>query len=85
MNDEELEILSCRIESIATEFESLRRSVAAILSHSIRRQHLPPGLTFDSQLWALLRELAGEDAVSAVSDEIDRTNKMLFDMERGRK
>jgi len=85
VNQEERDMLSCRIETVATEFEDVRRAVVQILSHAIRRQHLPRGLTFDSELWALLRQLAGEDAVSAVSDEIDRTNKRLFEMERGRK
>lgn len=61
----------------------LRSAVVAILSHAIRRQHLPPGLTFDSELWNQLRIVAGEAAVAAVSSEINVTHKRLLEAERG--
>ena len=63
----------------------LAQAVRAILSHAIRRQHLPPGLTFDSELWDRLRDLAGEDGVSAVTYEINRTHELLLKAERGGK
>jgi hypothetical protein len=55
----------------------LARAVRAILSHAIRRQHLPPGLTFDSELWDRLRDVGGSGACAEVTEEIQRTQSML--------
>jgi len=57
--------------------DDLRRAVVAVLSHAIRRQHLPPGLTFDSELWDRLRDLGGPKACSAVTAEIEQVQSML--------
>ena len=59
------------------EVEELRRAVVTVLSHAIRRQHLPPGLTFDSELWERLREVGGPEACSAVTNEIEHVQTML--------
>jgi len=69
--DEEL------IGDIDRRSQMLIRAVVTVLSHSIRRQHLPPGLTFDSELWGLLRDLGGSGACERVTDEIERTRSML--------
>ena len=55
----------------------LRLAVVAILSHAIRRQHLPQGWTFDSGLWDRLRDLGGDEACSAVAFEIERSQAVL--------
>ncbi|GDX96175.1 hypothetical protein LBMAG47_18390 [Planctomycetia bacterium] len=55
----------------------LRLAVVAVLSHAIRRQHLPHGFTFDSELWDRLRDLGGDDACSAVTVEIERSQAAL--------
>jgi hypothetical protein len=55
----------------------LRLAIVAVLSHSIRRQHLPHGFTFDSELWDRLRDLGGEEACSAVTLEIERGQAAL--------
>lgn len=57
--------------------DDLRRAVVTVLSHAIRRQHLPPGLTFDSELWDRLRDLGGPEACSAVTAEIEHVQSML--------
>jgi hypothetical protein len=57
--------------------ERLRPAVVAVLSHAIRRQHLPQGFTFDSELWDRLRDLGGEEACSAVEVEIERSQAVL--------
>ena len=59
------------------DIDDLRRAVVAVLSHSILRQHLPEGMTFTSDLWTALRDLAGEQACSAVSEEIRQTEALL--------
>jgi hypothetical protein len=56
----------------------LRLAVVAILSHAIRRQHLPQVFTFDSELWTRLRDLGGEEACSALNLEIDRSRALLL-------
>ncbi|MGB8852867.1 MAG: hypothetical protein WCC69_04810 [Pirellulales bacterium] len=72
--DERLGIAVANLEDLG---DRLRLAVVAILSHTIRRQHLPPGLTFDSELWDRLRDLGGVEACAAVTDEIKRTESML--------
>ena len=62
---------------MSDDVDDVRRAVVAVLSHAIRRQHLPPGLTFDSELWDRLRDLGGVEACAAVTDEIKRTESML--------
>ena len=47
--------------------ERLRLALVAVLSHAIRRQHLPQGFTFDSELWVRLRDLGGDEACAAVA------------------
>ena len=66
-----------RLEDLERLAGNLRRSVVAILSNAIRRQHLPPGLTFDSELWDRLRDLDGDGACSAVSNEIEQVQSLL--------
>ena len=66
-----------RLEDLELLAGNLRRAVAAILSHAIRRQHLPQGLTFDSELWDRLRDLGGSEACAQVTEEIQRTKSML--------
>ena len=56
---------------------NLRRAIVAVLSHAIRRQHLPGAFTFDSALWDRLRDLDGDGACSAVSNEIEQVQAML--------
>ncbi len=53
--------------------ERLRLALVAVLSHAIRRQHLPQGFTFDSALWDRLRDLGGEEACAAVTVELERS------------
>lgn len=69
-------------ERTAVELEDLgdrlRLAVVAILSHAIRRQHLPQVFTFDSELWDRLRDLGGEEACSALNLEIDRSRALLL-------
>lgn len=77
MSPEQEEILWCRIENLATEAHALRLAVVAVLSHAIRRQHLPPGLTFDSVLWDRLLEVGGPEACAAVTNEIEHVQSML--------
>lgn len=72
-----IETLGADSDLSARELEDLRLAVVAILSHAIRRQHLPPGLTFDSELWGRLRDLGGVEACAAVTEEIQRTQSML--------
>jgi len=55
----------------------LRRALVAVLSHAIRRQHLPQGFTFDSELWDRLRDLGGAEACTAVTVEIERSQAVL--------
>lgn len=55
----------------------LRLAMVAVLSHAIRRQHLPQGFTFDSELWNRLRDLGGEEACAAVTEEIQRSQAVL--------
>lgn len=55
----------------------LRLALVAVLSHAIRRQHLPQGFTFDSELWNRLRDLGGEEACMAVSVELERLRTLL--------
>jgi hypothetical protein len=55
----------------------LRLAVVAVLSHAIRRQHLPQAWTFDSELWDRLRDLGGDEACSAVTVEIERSQAVL--------
>jgi hypothetical protein len=62
---------------MSDDVEDVRRAVVAVLSHTIRRQHLPPGLTFDSELWDLLREVGGPEACAAVTAEIEHVQSML--------
>jgi hypothetical protein len=69
-----LSIAVANLEDLA---DRLRRTVGAILSHAIRRQHLPPGLTFDSELWDRLRDIGGAEACTQVTEEIQRTQSML--------
>ena len=57
--------------------ERLRLALVAALSHAIRRQHLPQGFTFDSELWDRLRDLGGEEACAAVTVEIERSQAVL--------
>jgi hypothetical protein len=77
-NDENLrDRLSVAVANLEDLGDRLRLGVVAILSHAIRRQHLQPGLTFDSELWDVLRNLGGEEACAAVADEIQRTQSML--------
>jgi hypothetical protein len=57
--------------------ERLRLGLIAVLSHAIRRQHLPQGFTFDSELWNRLRDLGGEEACAAVTVEIERSQAVL--------
>ena len=72
--NERLGIAVANLEDLG---DRLRLAVVAILSHAIRRQHLPPGLTFDSELWGRLRDLGGVEACTAVTEEIQRTQSML--------
>jgi hypothetical protein len=55
----------------------LRQAVVAVLSHAIRRQHLPQTFTFDSELWDRLRDLGGSEACAAVTEEIERSQAVL--------
>lgn len=55
----------------------LQSAVVTLLSHAIRRQHLPHGFTFDSELWDRLRDLGGVEAVSLVTAEIERSQAVL--------
>jgi hypothetical protein len=71
---ERLGIAVANLEDLA---DQLRGAVVAILSHAIRRQHLPQGMTFDSELWVRLRDIGGAEACAAVTEEIDRTQSML--------
>lgn len=73
------------IDQDRNENYELRAAVVALLSHAIRRQHLPPGLTFDSELWDHLRTVAGESSVAAVTEQINVTHKRLWKAERGAK
>ena len=57
--------------------ERLRLALVAVLSHAIRRQHLPQGFTFDSELWVRLRDLGGDEACAAVAVEIERSQAAL--------
>ena len=57
--------------------ERLRRAIVAVLSHAIRRQHLPQTFTFDSELWDRLRDLGGSEACAAVTEEIQRSEAVL--------
>jgi chromosome segregation ATPase len=57
--------------------DTLRRANVAILSHAIRRQHLPVSFTFDSALWDRLLDLGGAEACSAVNAEIEQSQAAL--------
>lgn len=71
---ERVGIAVANLEDLA---DRLRGAVVAILSHAIRRQHLPPGLTFDSELWDRLRDIGGAEACAAVNEDIERTQSLL--------
>jgi hypothetical protein len=62
---------------MSDDVDDVRRAVVAVLSHAIRRQHLPPGLTFDSELWDRLREVGGAEACAAVTAEIEQVHSLL--------
>ena len=64
-------------DEIISVLHDLRKAVVAILSHAIRRRHLPQGLTFDSELWDRLRDIGGSEACAEVTEEIERTRSML--------
>ncbi len=66
-----------RLEDLEVLASNLRRAVVAILSHAIRRQHLPKVFTFDSELWDRLRDLDGNGGCSAVTNEIERLQTLL--------
>jgi hypothetical protein len=66
-----------RLEDLELLAGNLRRAVVAILSHAIRRQHLPGAFTFDSELWDRLRDLDGNRGCSAVSNEIEQVQELL--------
>lgn len=66
-----------RFEALELLAGKLRRAIVAILSHSIRRQHLPGALTIDSALWDRLRDLDGDSACAAVSNEIQNVQSLL--------
>lgn len=72
-----IETLGADADRSARDLEDLRLAVVAILSHAIRRQHLPPGLTFDSELWDRLRDIGGAEACAAVNEDIERTQSLL--------
>jgi hypothetical protein len=55
----------------------LRLAIVAVLSHAIRRQHLPQSFTFDSALWDRLHDLGGREACSAVTVEIEQSQAAL--------
>lgn len=57
--------------------DGLRRAIVAVLSHAIRRQHLPGSFTFDSALWDRLRDLGGAEACSGVTAEIEESQAAL--------
>lgn len=69
--------LSIAVANLEDLTERLRLAVVAVQSHAIRRQHLPQGWTFDSGLWDRLRDLGGDEACSAVTVEIERSQAAL--------
>jgi hypothetical protein len=71
------EQVRCRVADLEDLAGRLRLAVVAVLSHAIRRQHLPQGFTFDSELWNRLRDLGGDEACSAVTVEIERSQAAL--------
>ncbi len=72
-----IETLGADADRSARHIEDLRLAVVAVLSHAIRRQHLPQAFTFDSELWDRLREIGGSEACAEVTEEIERTQSML--------
>lgn len=71
--EERLAAAERQVEDLEDLADRLRPALVAVLSHAIRRQHLPQGFTFDSELWGRLRDLGGDEACAVVTAEIERS------------
>ena len=75
--DQTEDLTDARLDHLEELTWNLRRAVVAILSHTIRRHHLPSFFTPESELWDRLRDLDGNCACSAVSHEIEKVRAIL--------